>query len=415
MSETYDNWEELEEHIIEQETTRKINELARIENEKHRINTLNKTIEDIVLTASDKVINDPRFTQIITEAIESEISQIGENTRNIAKNAEDIAVNTEAIAKNAEDIATNAEDIASANTALQMKYDLGLGTEIPAGADLDDYTTPGVYRTTGASITASLSNKPSGLKNTITLVVTKKFSSAVVQRISDNITGVTYTRYVNIGGQADDWILVEIGSPMTLGLGTEIPTGADLNNYTTPGVYRCVSADIGSSLLNCPINNAFVLIVDASIGGNYILQTIKHYSMTAHGQPLELRRNREWNLDWIDWRPTAGVDAIVAEGESGGWHWTKYANGTCEAFGRFSKTGATSTSAYVGGYYLDQHIDFPFTIYEANVNLASERFPFFSVYSSNKNDTGFDAMAVTSRSADSTTATVTATVKGRWK
>ena len=40
---------------------------------------------------------------------------------------------------------------------------------------------------------------------------------------------------------------------------TTIPSGADLNNYTTPGAYRCADSTISVTLLNNPTNSAFML------------------------------------------------------------------------------------------------------------------------------------------------------------
>lgn len=88
-------WEDVENYLAQQETTRQINEEARIENEKHRIRTLEQTVERIVEDASETVINDPRFYEKVDEWFEGKAAQINENTD---------AINQEVIARSSEDV-----------------------------------------------------------------------------------------------------------------------------------------------------------------------------------------------------------------------------------------------------------------------------------------------------------------------
>ena len=61
----------------------------------------------------------------------------------------------------------------------------------------------------------------------------------------------------------------------TLGPGTDIPSGSDLNNYTIPGVYRSSSATISESLLNTPYTSTgFKLVVEHIGNVGYLRQTI---------------------------------------------------------------------------------------------------------------------------------------------
>ena len=162
---------------------------------------------------------------------------------------------------------TGATDAKEACENLQA-YHLGLGTEIPAGADLNDYLIPGVYRTTGYSVTASLANKPQEVTNSFTMIVYQNFASAVTQQITDNTKGVSYRRYCNIGGTFDSWVCVD------------------------------------------------------------------------------------------------GIDSIVAEGNTSGWRWTKYANGRAEC--HVSVSGAATSSVTQGSMYLTSQftLAFPFTFVE---------------------------------------------------
>lgn len=342
MSETYDNWEELEEHIIEQETTRKINELARIENEKHRINTLNRTVEDIILTASDKVINDPRFTQIITEAIESEISQIGENTRNIAQNA---------------------EDIASINTALQMKYDLGPGEVIPEGADLNDYTAPGTYYTPDNTVTMSLLNKAEQIKGNSRLIVYAASNGSSVQNHVSNTSGIKAVRVLSASGEWGNWAYTETKNPYSLDTGVSIPSGSDLNDYLEPGTYYSANNATTQSLTNRPImggsdfNQGCILIVKKVTTGNVVMQT---FISSGYGSTCV----RRWaDGVWQDWHQTSGIDSIVTEGTNGNWSYVKYANGNFYALCRIPQANYDFTTEHAGLYKTaEQTTTFPFSM-----------------------------------------------------
>lgn len=53
----------------------------------------------------------------------------------------------------------------------------------------------------------------------------------------------------------------KVGMEEVYGRGTQIPNGSDLHDYTTPGVYYCGSTADARTLLNCPVENAFRLVV----------------------------------------------------------------------------------------------------------------------------------------------------------
>lgn len=61
-----------------------------------------------------------------------------------------------------------------------------------------------------------------------------------------------------------------------------IPKNADLNSYTTPGVYSCQSAEIAATLSNCPFaTGAFVLTVRAVADTTTVTQTIEGCCLTS--------------------------------------------------------------------------------------------------------------------------------------
>ena len=67
-----------------------------------------------------------------------------------------------------------------------------------------------------------------------------------------------------------------------VGVGESIPSGADLNTYTTPGSYRSYQASISASLLNTPYTGTgFKLEVFNTTTANQIMQEIKANAATS--------------------------------------------------------------------------------------------------------------------------------------
>lgn len=60
--------------------------------------------------------------------------------------------------------------------------------------------------------------------------------------------------------------------------GTIIPNNADMNNYTTPGNYYCISNSATRTLKNCPFTLAFTLKVEYSRGNSVPCQTFREYN-----------------------------------------------------------------------------------------------------------------------------------------
>lgn len=59
--------------------------------------------------------------------------------------------------------------------------------------------------------------------------------------------------------------------------GTAISSGADMNDYTTPGNYYCISDSAAITLKNCPFTHAFTLKVEHSRGTSVPCQTFREY------------------------------------------------------------------------------------------------------------------------------------------
>lgn len=112
---------------------------------------------------------------------------------------------------------------------------------------------------------------------------------------------------------------------------TDIASGSDLNDYTTPGVYRCYGDTQACS--NAPTNNGFVLVVSYGMSNSVIRQEYyPYYAWNGAGVSYS-RYYIPWATPkWEPWSCSGGIDAIVSEGDTSGWHWVKYANGFAECW-----------------------------------------------------------------------------------
>jgi hypothetical protein len=96
-----------------------------------------------------------------------------------------------------------------------------------------------------------------------------------------------------------------------------IPSGADLNSYTTPGFYHCpLNADAGN-ISNTPTNQAFSLLVEDHAGTK---QTFTTYVTTNQRSWV---RNR-YSTSWGDWKPVSTIDGW---GTNSNGTWIRYSTG----------------------------------------------------------------------------------------
>ena len=138
------------------------------------------------------------------------------------------------------------------------------------------------------------------------------------------------------------------GNIDTLALGKKITAYAgaavSLNNYKTPGNYYSEDATNSQYIQDSPYTaGGFGLTVrEVQITGN-IRQEL------FYGRTTWIR---DWNGSaWSDWwryltttePDTSAVNYVVEEGESGGWSYRKWKNGTFDAYGKLSVTPSKST------------------------------------------------------------------------
>lgn len=162
--------------------------------------------------------------------------------------------------------------------------------QVASGDDLNDYTTFGVYMITNVN---TITNAPAGMSYGGKLTVSNGNGGTVLQKIEGNygneqwarcgysgswyawkrmtsplttqgdlyVRGATHDERLAIGTSNNKGLLVNAAGTApewapVLGLhynnAINIPSGADLNTYTTPGLYNIISHAIGASLLNGP-------------------------------------------------------------------------------------------------------------------------------------------------------------------
>lgn len=169
---------------------------------------------------------------------------------------------------------------------------------------------------------------------------------------------------------ADDWDSHFYGNVdgRVYGLGKlpEIPTGSDFDDYKEFGVWSVPYNDRAETMANCPINKAGTLRVWSGTGlgntsGSYMYM-IQEY--IPYNNYCTFRRYMHFSDDVWDygqWKVTGGIDAVVEEGQTDGWHWMKYANGIAQCWRRVSQTIDITTQWGSLYYGTTQTVFFPFT------------------------------------------------------
>lgn len=85
-----------------------------------------------------------------------------------------------------------------------------------------------------------------------------------------------------------------------LGAPIAIPSGADLNNYKTPGLYYVGADSIVATIKNTPTKHSFVLLVEKLNDVGDCVQTLKAWSDgSAYRADTYIRSSYpEWRLGW---------------------------------------------------------------------------------------------------------------------
>lgn len=149
-----------------------------------------------------------------------------------------------------------------------------------------------------------------------------------------------------------------------------VPSGADLNTYTTPGAYRIGTATIAGSLLNAPsyksAGGRLIVTATSSTAGcfQFILYNTVNYQVWFRIQTS--------TGTWGEWEqlPTSNhmPDYVVAEGTLNDWHYRKWNSGRAECwyykYNSAMGTAKTSSGIYSHGY--QSVFTLPFTFKDTN-------------------------------------------------
>lgn len=180
----------------------------------------------------------------------------------------------------------------SLETQVAKDFNLDLGTEIASGTDLNTLTTIGTYHSPSASVSASLLNCPISNRGFKLLVLPQGYSglSYGAQLILVSEGGAVSSGYNSIymrsywgssGWTAWSKIALASGNGSIYSLGEEISSGADLDNYMTPGSYYSPSATVSASLSHVPsTSSGFRLEVKTTITSTRLIQ-VAYYNLSA--------------------------------------------------------------------------------------------------------------------------------------
>jgi hypothetical protein len=197
------------------------------------------------------------------EQIEEVVGKMPAVEADVKSNKQNISALQTASAKHAEDIAKNTADIAlkaNAEEVYTISQTVEAVTEtvaeIVANAD-DDFDTL-------RELSDWLKNHSGSAAEMNTAI------QANAKAIADNkaeFDTTTAEMQTEIDTNKTDILNVSEQIEKHYGLGTIIPTGADLNNstYFKPGVYRAPSNSVAESLLNCPVKRGFRMEVKTTI------------------------------------------------------------------------------------------------------------------------------------------------------
>ena len=89
--------------------------------------------------------------------------------------------------------------------------------------------------------------------------------------------------------------------------GTKIAAGTDMQTITTPGHYYCENNNTTSSLKNCPISDAFTLVVYRSAGGTgdniyYVAQEYTSYLCNRRVIQTYNKDSKNWTTHEIQFK-----------------------------------------------------------------------------------------------------------------
>lgn len=270
---------------------------------------------------------------------------------------------------------------------------LGLGAakeSIAENADLNDYTTPGVYGATTAIATSGTSFPTTAGG---TLRVWSALGSIGTTYICQEYVdwhNTSFRRYTADGGTAwsswrtlatQSWVeslLFDAGTQLA---GTETLTSLSIGNYEANS--NSIAAALQSvSSGNCPTDKNFSLRVYNR------LSTPRKGLIITDSQGDVYIKQQSTASNWTDWvclteheEPVVPADTVVEAGTDAttGWSYRKWASGQCELWQTYSMTATSSTAISTGAAYYSNTValTLPFAVSNATITGSATRKCFF--------------------------------------
>lgn len=184
--------------------------------------------------------------------------------------------------------------------------------EIESNTDLDDLKTSGIYYSLNSTTTATILNRPTlnGSAYTGSGFVLQVFThapSGKIQVFTRGGNGISrqWVRAMTTGGWSN-WTQLAVNDEcMKITVPeTALSSGDNLNNYYTPGQYRCTTNAAAATLTNCPTSIGFILDVRYNRTASYVLQTITDWI----GSNVYMRYGASDGSSWGSWYQYAGTE-----------------------------------------------------------------------------------------------------------
>lgn len=244
-------------------------------------------------------------------------TEIKEDGKLSAKTAQQNALG---VVKGSDDITVGEDGNLSVNTTFEQATEIA---NIIAGEAIKSVlgkVSKAIATTMSLDENALLKNMISGIDvNDGNKVPSSAYIHSLVERIGmgtaleggfDNLTAGLNSVNNNLSNKADKTSLSSYALKSDLwpqNSGVEITAGTDMQAITTPGHYYCVNNSTVASLKNCPISDAFTLVVYRSAGGTgdniyYVAQEYTSYLCNRRVIQTYNKDSKNWTTHEIQFK-----------------------------------------------------------------------------------------------------------------
>lgn len=244
-------------------------------------------------------------------------TEIKEDGKLSAKTAQQNALG---VVKGSDDIIVGEDGNLTVNTTFEQATEIA---NIIAGEAIKSVlgkVSKAIATTMSLDENALLKNMISGIDvNDGNKVPSSAYIHSLVDRIGmgtaleggfDNLTAGLNSVNNNLSNKADKTSLSSYALKSDLwpqSSGTEITAGTDMQTITTPGHYCCGNNGVAASLKNCPMSDAFTLIVYRAAGGSgdniyYVAQEYTSYLCNRRVIQTYNKDSKKWTTHEIQFK-----------------------------------------------------------------------------------------------------------------